>query len=48
VRYLSQSISGSLRSREGETMAQAKSGDTVKVHYAGKVEDGTVFESTRG
>ena len=27
-------------------MAQAKHGDTVKVHYTGKLEDGTVFVSS--
>ena len=27
-------------------MAQAKSGDTVKVHYTGKLEDGTVFATS--
>jgi FKBP-type peptidyl-prolyl cis-trans isomerase 2 len=27
-------------------MAQAKSGDTVKVHYTGKLDDGTIFASS--
>ena len=27
-------------------MGQAKSGDKVKVHYVGKLEDGTVFDSS--
>jgi peptidylprolyl isomerase len=31
---------------EEKTMAQAKSGDTVKVHYTGKLDDGTVFASS--
>jgi len=27
-------------------MAQAKHGDTVRVHYTGRLEDGTVFDTT--
>jgi len=29
-------------------MAQAKQGDTVKINYTGKLDDGTVFDTTKG
>ncbi len=29
-------------------MAQAKQGDTVKVHYTGKLDDNSVFDSSEG
>ena len=27
-------------------MAQAKTGDTVRVHYTGKLDDGTIFDTS--
>jgi peptidylprolyl isomerase len=43
---LDKSISSRLGSTKGKTMAQAKHGDSVSVNYTGKLDDGTVFDTT--
>jgi FKBP-type peptidyl-prolyl cis-trans isomerase 2 len=37
-----------INEREGILMAQAKTGDKVKVHYTGKIDKGNVFDSSVG
>jgi len=34
--------------KETTTMAQAQSGDVVRVHYRGTLQDGTEFDSSKG
>jgi peptidylprolyl isomerase len=34
--------------RKNCTMEKVKTGDTVKVHYTGVLEDGQVFDSSEG
>jgi peptidylprolyl isomerase len=36
------------RQERSQTMAQAAIGDTVHIHYNGKLKDGTVFDSSEG
>lgn len=34
--------------RKEQYMANVKEGDTIRIHYTGKFEDGTVFDSSEG
>src|SRR5262249_574053 len=38
----------SLEFEQGDLMLQVKEGDTISVHYTGKLDDGTVFDSSVG
>ncbi len=29
-------------------MSQAKNGDTIRIHYTGRLDDGTIFDTSRG
>ena len=35
-----------MKNTEGAEMAIVKEGDTIRVHYTGKLEDGTVFDTS--
>jgi peptidylprolyl isomerase len=37
----------SITKTQEDNMAQAQQNDTVRVHYTGKLEDGTVFDTSR-
>jgi peptidylprolyl isomerase len=39
-------VNNSARNRKDESMVEAKNGDAVKVHYTGKTDDGTVFDTS--
>jgi FKBP-type peptidyl-prolyl cis-trans isomerase 2 len=32
----------------GDSLAQAKMGDSIRIHYEGSLEDGTVFDTSHG
>jgi peptidylprolyl isomerase len=36
-----------MKGKEGIDMVQTKSGDRVKIHYTGKLEDGTIFADSK-
>ena len=40
------SFNSNIKVRKGAYMAQAKHGDTVQIHYTGKLDDGFVFDTS--
>ena len=44
--HANQETDGTAKVQGNDELAKAKEGDTVKVHYTAKLEDGTVFDSS--